>query len=98
MTFSDIKTMIGPMLTLVFVAGGGWYTLDAVADETENLSTKVETIETKLSEQLVLEVKVENIETRLEKMEKMLEKTIESQQKQMQNQAAICQATNASCR
>ena len=98
MTFSDIKTMIGPMLTLVFVAGGGWYTLDAVADETENLSTKVETIETKLSEQLVLEVKVENIETRLEKMEKMLEKPIESLQKQMQTPATICQATNASCR
>ena len=98
MTFSDIKTMIGPMLTLVFVAGGGWYTLDAVADETDTLSGKVETIETKLSEQLVLEVKVENIETRLEKMEKMLEKTIESQQLQMRNQAAICQATNANCR
>ena len=45
----------------------------------------------------MLELKVEQVEERLEKMEKLLEKTIEIQQKQMRNQAAICQATNANC-
>ena len=58
---------------------------------------KVENIETRLTQQDVLEVKVEQVELRLEKMEKLLEKTIEIQQIQMANQAAICQATQARC-
>ena len=95
---SELKSMIGPCMTLVFVAGGGWYTLDAVAQETQELGVKVEKVEQRLSEQDVLEVKVEQVEKRLEKMEAMLERTIEIQQLQMRNQAAICQATNASCR
>ncbi|QDP48305.1 MAG: hypothetical protein Unbinned4944contig1000_29 [Prokaryotic dsDNA virus sp.] len=97
-TATDIKALIGPCMTLVFVAGGGWYTLDAVANETTELAQKVDKVEEQLGEQDVLEVKVEQVEKRLEKMEKMLEKTIEIQQEQMRNQAAICQATNANCR
>ena len=95
---SELKTLIGPCMTLVFVAGGGWYTLDAVANDSAELAVKVEQVERRLSEQDVLEVKVEQVEKRLEKMESLLEKTIEIQQLQMRNQAAICQATNASCR
>jgi TolA-binding protein len=91
-------SFVGPCVTLVFVAGGGWYTLDAVAQETHELSDKVEQVETRLTEQDVLQVKVEQVQTRLEKMEQLLEKTIEIQQRQMTNQAAICQATNARCR
>ncbi len=98
MALSEIKALIGPCMTLVFVAGGGWYTLDAVAQETEELGEKVEQVETRLTQQDVLQVKVEQLDTRLEKMEKLLEKTIEIQQQQMTNQAAICQATNARCR
>jgi hypothetical protein len=98
MGISEIKALIGPCATLVFVAGGGWYTLDAVANETEELADKVEQVETRLSEQDVLQVKVEPVQTRLEKMEQLLEKTIEVQQRQIENQAAICQATNARCR
>ena len=90
--------MIAPVLSLVFVAGGGWYTLDAVAQDSANLEDKVEQLNEKIGTQDVLELKVEQVENRLEKMEKLLEKTIEIQTKQMANQAAICQATNANCR
>lgn len=94
----NLAKIITPVLTLVFVAGGGWYTLDAVADQSVNLDNRVSNVEEKIYEQKVLEIKVEQVERRLEKMEAMLEKTIEIQQKQMANQAAICQATNANCR
>ena len=92
------QQMIAPGLSLVFVAGGGWFTLEAVADESKQLQAKVEELEKDVGSQDVLEVKVQQVEDRLEKMEKLLEKTIESQQIQMQNQSAICQATNANCR
>ena len=95
---SDLKSMIGPCVTLVFVAGGGWFTLEAVANDSAELAVKVEEIERRVAEQDVLEVKVEQVQDRLEKMEKLLEKTMEIQQVQMRNQAAICQATNANCR
>ncbi len=95
---SDLKSMIGPGVTLIFIAAGGWFTLDAVAQETEELSEKIEVVERRLTEQDVLQVKVEQLGDRLEKMESLLEKTIEIQQRAMQNQSAICQATNANCR
>ena len=97
-TSNDMKGMIGPLVTLIFVAGGGWFTLDAVASDTEALQETVESIEQRLVVQDVLEVKVQQVQDRLEKMEALLEKTIEIQQKQMANQSAICQATQARCR
>ena len=55
---SDLKSMIGPGVTLIFIAAGGWFTLDALAQETEELSEKVEVVERRLTEQDVLQVKV----------------------------------------
>jgi len=98
MASADLKALIAPCMSLVFVAGGGWWTLEAVADDSAELAAKVEEIETRLTQQDVLEVKVQQVQDRLEKMEALLEKTIEIQQRQMTNQAAICQATNARCR
>ena len=98
LSFENLTSVAGPLVTLVFVAAGGWFTLDAVANETEELGQKVEEVERQLGEQDVLEVKVEQVEQQLEKMESLLIKTIEIQQLQMRNQAAICQATNANCR
>ena len=95
---SDLKVLVAPVMSLVFVAGGGWYTLEAMADESAALSSKVEDIERQQVDVEVLEVKVVQVEKRLEKMEELIEKTIEIQQLQMRNQAAICQATNANCR
>jgi len=98
MVSADLKALIAPCMSLVFVAGGGWWTLEAVADDSAQLAAKVEEIETRLTQQDVLEVNVQQVQDRLEKMEALLEKTIEIQQRQMTNQAAICQATNARCR
>ena len=97
-TKMDIKPYIGPALTFVFVAGGGWVTLEATANQTDELENRVEVVEDGVNNQKVLEVKLESVEKRLEKMEKLLEKTIEIQQVQMQNQSAICASTGARCR
>jgi len=92
------QQMIAPVLSLVFVAGGGWFTLEAVADESKQLQAKVEELEKDVGSQDVLEVKVQQVEDRLEKMEKLLEKTIDLQTKQAINTARICSATGADCR
>ncbi|QDP65615.1 MAG: hypothetical protein GOVbin1454_9 [Prokaryotic dsDNA virus sp.] len=96
-THISMSDWIAPLASLIFVAGGGWWTLDAVANDSEALEAKVEKIESRLTTQDVLEVKVEQVEARLEKMEKLLQKTIEVQHKQSANIAAICQATQARC-
>lgn len=93
-----VTQFAAPLLSLVFVAGGGWFTLEAVAEDGNQLEAKVEQLAAKVGNQDVLEVKVEQLQSRLDKMESMLEKTMEMQQKQMLNQAAICQATRANCR
>lgn len=95
---SQIQNFAAPLISLIFVAGGGWFTLEAVAEDGEQLQAKVEQLEIKVGNQDVIEVKVEQLQSRLDKMESMLEKTMEMQQKQMLNQAAICQATKANCR
>jgi TolA-binding protein len=92
------QTLIGPCLTIVFLAGGGWVTLDAVAQESEELTDRIETVEQKVSGQQVIEVKVEAVEKRLERLENSIEKLIEIQQQQAVNTARICAATGANCR
>ena len=98
MSTTDLKPFIAPILTLVFVAGGGWVTLEAVAQENGDLTERVVVIESKVNRQQVIEVQVEQVEQRLERLETAIEKMIEIQQKQAVNQAAICQATSANCR
>ena len=92
------QTLIGPCVTLVFMAGGGWVTLDAVAQESEELTDRIEVVEVKVNKQQVIEVKVEQVEQRLERLENSIEKLIEIQQQQAVNTARICTATGANCR
>jgi len=92
------KAYIAPILTIVFVAGGGWVTLEAVAQQNEDIEERVATVEEKLGQQQVIDVKVQQVEVRLERMEAVVDKILEIQQRQMTNQAAICQATGANCR
>lgn len=95
---NQLKPFIVPILTLVFVAGGGWVTLEAVAQQNEDIAERVATVESKLGQQQVTDVKVQQVEERLERMETVVDKILEIQQRQMTNQAAICQATGANCR
>ena len=97
-TTSWKQTLIGPLVSVVFLAGGGWVTLDAVAQESEELTDRIESVEDKVVQQKVIEVKVELVEKRLERLENSIEKLIEIQQKQAVNTARICTATGANCR
>jgi proteasome assembly chaperone (PAC2) family protein len=45
----------------------------------------------------VIDVKIEGIEKRLDKMEDIVQKMLDIQQRQAVNIAQICQATNANC-
>jgi len=97
-TTSWKQTLIGPCVTVVFLAGGGWVTIDAVAQEAEELTERIEFVETKVGQQQVIEVKVEQVEKRLARLETSIEKLIEIQQKQAIDTARICTATGADCR
>jgi hypothetical protein len=91
------QAAIGPCLTVVFLAGGGWVTLDAVAQEAANLTDRIELVESKVGQQQVIEFKVEQVEKRLERLETSIEKLIVIQQQQAVSTARICTATGADC-
>ena len=92
------QAVIGPCVTVVFLAGGGWVTLEAVAQSNDKLTERIEVIEDEVGQQQVIQLKVEQVEQRLQRLETAIDKMIEIQQVQMQNQAAICASTNATCR
>ena len=92
------QAMIGPCVTVVFLAGGGWVTLDAVAQSSDELTDRIEVIEDKVQRQQVIEVKVEQVEQRLQRLETAIDKMITIQQQNAQNVAAICASTGANCR
>ena len=95
------KAMRAPVITLsslVFVAGGGWVTIEAVAQDNTELTDRVERVEVKQNQQQVIDLKVEQVEQRLERLETSIDKMMEIQQHQAANQARICEATGANCR
>ena len=93
----NIKDWIIPGITIVFAAGISVSSLESAAQDTENLSKRVVVLESKSGKQEVVDIKIEGVETRLDKMEVMMGKMLEVQQKQAISQAKICQATNADC-
>tara|TARA_R110002124_G_scaffold24585_1_gene89928 strand:- start:153 stop:440 length:288 start_codon:yes stop_codon:yes gene_type:complete len=93
----NIKDWIIPGVTIVFAAGISFASLESSAQDTENLSKRVIVLESKSGKQEVVDIKIEGVETRLDKMEVMMGKMLEVQQKQAISQAKICQATNADC-
>tara|TARA_R110000824_G_scaffold64688_4_gene169018 strand:- start:5217 stop:5504 length:288 start_codon:yes stop_codon:yes gene_type:complete len=93
----NIKDYAVPAITLIFAAGISFATLASTTDEAKELSKRVTNLESKEGNQEVIDFKIEGVETRLDKMEELMGKMIEVQQKQAINQAKICAATNASC-
>ena len=55
------KALIAPIFSIVFVAGGGWVTLDAVAQQNTELTERVHKVEEKVGQQQVIEVKVQQV-------------------------------------
>jgi len=92
-----IKDWAAPLIAIVFAAGISAATLDATAEDTEDLQERVDVLETKSSKQEIFDLKIEGVEARLDKMEDLMGKMVEIQQQQAINQAKICQATNANC-
>tara|TARA_R110000824_G_scaffold177521_1_gene356974 strand:- start:248 stop:535 length:288 start_codon:yes stop_codon:yes gene_type:complete len=93
----NIKDWVIPGITVVFAAGISVASLESAANDTEDLSERVVVLESKSGKQEVVDIKIKGVEKRLDKMEDLMGKMVEIQQKQAINQAKICQATNADC-
>tara|TARA_R100001443_G_scaffold28822_3_gene42022 strand:+ start:15696 stop:15986 length:291 start_codon:yes stop_codon:yes gene_type:complete len=93
----ELKDMVVPGLTIVFAAGISFASFESAAQDVEDVEKRVTILESKSGKQEVVDVKIEGIETRLDKMEDIVQKMLENQQKQAINIAQICQATNADC-
>ncbi len=93
----NMKEMIIPVATVLFAAGAAFTSFDSAAQETEELGERVQVLETKSTEQQIVDMKIEGVEKRLDKMEDIVQKMLDIQQKQAIQTAAICAATNANC-
>ena len=93
----DLKDLVVPGLTIVFAAGISFASFESAAQDVEDVEKRVTVLESKSGKQEVVDVKIKGIENRLEKMEDIVQKMLENQQKQAINIAQICQATNAEC-
>jgi|TARA_R100000995_G_scaffold51367_1_gene24807 uncharacterized coiled-coil protein SlyX len=93
----NVKDWIVPGVTVVFAAGISFASFESSAQDTKEIDKRVTELESKEGKQEVVDLKIEGVEKRLDKMEDIVAKMLEMQQQQAVNQAAICQATGASC-
>jgi proteasome assembly chaperone (PAC2) family protein len=93
----NIKEWVVPGATVIFAAGVSFTSFESAAQEVEEIDQRVEVLESKSGKQEIVDIKIEGVEKRLDKMEDIVAKMLEMQQQQAINQAAICQATGASC-
>ena len=93
----EMKDFLVPGLTVIFAAGVTVAGLEATAEDTKELQTRVDQLETRSGKQEIIDLKIDGVEKRLDKMEDLMGKMVEIQQQQAINQAKICQATNANC-
>jgi Flp pilus assembly protein TadB len=93
----NMKDILIPAATVLFAAGAAFTSFESAAQETEELGERVKELESKSSEQQIIDIKIEGVEKRLDKMEDIVQKVLEIQQQQAINQAAICAATDANC-
>ena len=93
----EVKDIAVPGITVVFAAGISFASFESAAQEVDDLDKRVTVLESNLSKQDVVDVKIQGIENRLDKMEDIVSKMLENQQRQAVNIAQICQATNANC-
>lgn len=93
----ELKELAVPGVTLVFAAGISFASFESAAQDVDDLDKRVTVLEAGASKQEVVDVKIQGVEKRLEKMEDIVQKMLENQQKQAINIAQICQATNADC-
>ena len=93
----EVKDIAVPGITIVFAAGISFASFESAAQDVDDLDKRVTVLESGISKQDVVDVKIQGIENRLDKMEDIVQKMLENQQRQAVNIAQICQATNANC-
>tara|TARA_R110000824_G_C14735253_1_gene626792 strand:+ start:47 stop:334 length:288 start_codon:yes stop_codon:yes gene_type:complete len=93
----NVKDWAIPIATVVFAAGVSFASLESAAQETEDLSGRVTVLESESGKKEIVDIKIQGVEKRLDKMEDLMAKMVEIQQKQAINQAKICTATHADC-
>ena len=93
----EMKDFAVPGITVIFAAGVSFASFESSAQEVEELNDRLIAIESNVGKQEVVDVKIEGIEKRLDKMEDIVQKMLDIQQRQAVNIAQICQATNANC-
>ena len=92
----DTKLIIW-LVSVVFLAGGGWWHLEAMSADVSKIQ---ETLDTQQSE-LTIHVAADGHtsgESRIEKLEAKQDEMGRDIKSLMTNQSAICQATGARCR
>jgi len=91
----DAKLVIW-ISTLVFLAGGGWWSLQSVSDNVSQIKT---TLDEQTTQVIVHVANPEaHDDTRIERLETTQTAMADDVKSLMINQNAICQATNARCR
>ena len=93
----NTKDWIVPGVTIVFAAGISFASFESAAQDVEDVEKRVVVLESKSGKQEIVDIKIEGVEKRLDKMEDLMAKMVEIQQRQAINQAKICTATNAAC-
>tara|TARA_R110001583_G_C5456306_1_gene391434 strand:- start:128 stop:415 length:288 start_codon:yes stop_codon:yes gene_type:complete len=93
----NVKDWAIPVATVVFAAGVSFASLESAAQETEDLSGRITILESESGKKEIVDIKIQGVEKRLDKMEDLMAKMVEIQQKQAINQAKICTATHADC-
>ena len=65
----EAKDLVVPGLTIIFAAGAAFASFESAAQDVEDVEKRVTVLESNVSKQEVVDVKIEGIEQRLDKME-----------------------------
>jgi len=96
MKYIDAKTVIW-ITTIVFLAGGGWWTLHDVSADVSKIQDTLDSQESELTIHIAADGHSAG-EGRIEKIEASQDEMGRDIKSLMTNQSAICQATGARCR
>ena len=96
MKYVDTKVLIWAV-TVVFIAGGGWWSLHDVSQDVAQIQDTIDSQESELTIH-VAAAGHDGGEGRVQKLEATQDEMSRDIKSLMTNQSAICQATGARCR
>lgn len=92
----DTKLVIW-VVTVIFLAGGGWWSLQDVSADVSKIQETLDSQESELTIHVASDGHIAG-ESRIEKIEANQDEMGKDIKSLMTNQSAICQATGARCR